>query len=898
MKNRFGKHVHRLDAEEREAIWRRIAAAPRLAREERERAAAGAALDGSRRGPARRTGRLLTAGAATAALAAATIVIVILAGRGPEGLPDVVSEAATGGSRGAAGGVIADRSVADRSAAGRAGAVGSVAPAPAAQSARPAEEPAPARSRKADRPAASPTVPPAEALTILRADREAEVHGRLEVAADTAAPRPGALAAVVLDATTGDTLGSAAVSVTRLADDRTLQRDGRFMLAGLEPGGRYRVLARHLGFADRETTITAAAADTLRLALSLEPALVATLSPIDIEAEQHMVGIGRAAGEQKLEGDRFQKYAIGSVEDAVRKQSGAVMRAGEAYVRGGRSGEIGSPAVPPGSAGSAAPSVRAAPVVPPGAREAAGSGGIRRPPDEHHRRRHLPPPPPRPRIWTPPNDAAFDAMYFQHYGVNPFVITEEDALSTFALDADDASYSVARRYLREGVLPPPDAIRVEEFVNAFDPGLPAPRREALALHVDGMPSPYGDGYHLLRVGLSARDVPDFDRRPARLVFVIDTSGSMNRENRLGLVKRALLMLLDELRPDDTVGIVVYGSRGRVALPPTSVEDRWRIESTIRALAPGGSTNAEEGLELGYRMARHQRVDGCVNRLILCSDGVANQGRTGAEAILERVRREADEGIGLSTVGFGMGNYNDVLMEKLADRGDGTYHYVDRLEEAERVFRQNLTGLLQTVAEEAKVQVEFDPRRILRWRLLGYENRDVADEDFRNDAVDAGEIGAGHQVVALYEVKLAEAAARAVGGGGDDPFARPRYGEDRRRREGDEAVELATVRLRYRIPETADRGAGRILERALPVTTDDLVSVVQDAGPRLRLAAVVAEFAELLRQSYWARDGSLERLLPHARWLANELSGDPAVRELADLVARADRLGRTAEWREH
>ncbi len=558
---------------------------------------------------------------------------------------------------------------------------------------------------------------------------------------------------------------------------------------------------------------------------------------------------GPAAGGKAVSGE-LREQARKSVEEELARKAGTVRDARELYVRGGRAGEarMRLNEVPRAAAGPAVEDVD---------REKSAA----RVPRE---------------VWTPPNDADFDAMYFQNYGVNPFVVTEEDALSTFALDVDNASYTLTRRYLQEGHLPPQEAVRVEEFVNFFAQDYPSPEGD-FAIHADGAPSPFGAGYHLLRIGIAAREVAPAARRAANLVFVIDVSGSMRRESRLELVKRALGRLLDELDEGDTVGIVVYGSRGRVVLEPTGADERARITAAIAALQPEGSTNAEEGLELGYRMARQHYDTAAVNRLILCSDGVANQGRTGAESILEQVRHAADEGIQLSTIGFGLGNYNDVLLEQLADRGDGNYYYVDNLQEAERVFHENLTGTLQTVGEEVKVQVEFDPARVLRYRLLGYENRNVADWDFRNDAVDAGEVGAGHQVTALYEIKLADAAARHLERSTTD-------------RDGGRArsPHLAMVRLRYRQPARG-RAPGDVHELKCEITTRDLSRSFAEAPLRLQLDAAVAEFAEILRGSYWARGSTLRALAPQVDDLADRLHGDRDVQELRALVQRAAEL---------
>ena len=356
---------------------------------------------------------------------------------------------------------------------------------------------------------------------------------------------------------------------------------------------------------------------------------------------------------------------------------------------------------------------------------------------------------------NPPNDEAYHDMYFKGSGTNPFIDTEDDHLSTFGMDVDTGSYSITRRYLIDGNLPPPEAVRVEEFVNTFDYNYDPPADDPFAIHIDGAPSKFGEGkrLQLLRIGLQGRVIPAEHRKDAILTFVIDVSGSMSQENRLGLVKKALTLLVDQLRPTDKVGIVVYGSHGRLVLPHTGIEQRSTILSAINALRPDGSTNAEEGLRIGYDLAWRNASVNHINRVILCSDGVANVGHTGPDEILKEIRTYVQKGITLSTVGFGMGNYNDVLMEQLANTGDGNYAYVDTLTEAKRIFVENLTGTLQLIAKDAKIQVDFNPEVVSRFRLLGYENRRLTHEQFRDDTVDAGEVGSGHQVTALYEVKL-------------------------------------------------------------------------------------------------------------------------------------------------
>jgi Ca-activated chloride channel family protein len=457
-----------------------------------------------------------------------------------------------------------------------------------------------------------------------------------------------------------------------------------------------------------------------------------------------------------------------------------------------------------------------------------------------------------------PNEQAAGDMYFRPTGTNPFIDSSEDRLSTFALDVDTGSYTLARSYLERGALPPAEAIRVEEFVNAQRYDDRAPRRGDFTLVAEGAPSPFapaGD-YRLLRFAVRARDVDPGSRRPANLTFVVDVSGSMNRENRLGLVKRALGLLLDELRPDDRVALVVFGTRGRVLLRPT--RDLEAIRQAIDWLRPEGSTNAEEGLRLGYQMADEAYRPGSINRIVLCSDGVANVGATGPESILERIGAEARRGIELTTVGFGMGNYNDALMEQLADQGDGSYHYVDSLDEARKVFVDELEGTLQTIAKDAKVQVEFDPRTVDRWRLLGYENRDVADRDFRNDRVDAGEVGAGHSATALYEVRMVRGARR-----------------------GDR---LATLHLRWK-----STTAGRVQEAALELRVGDLEDSFRSASDNLRRAAIAAELAEMLEHSYYAQDASWSALAAEAHRLDRDTRADDSTAALVAMIDRASRL---------
>jgi Ca-activated chloride channel homolog len=462
--------------------------------------------------------------------------------------------------------------------------------------------------------------------------------------------------------------------------------------------------------------------------------------------------------------------------------------------------------------------------------------------------------PPNPPTHRQPYDT-----FFENYGVNPSIETEDDHLSTFALDVDTGSYTIMRNYLREGNLPPSDSVRVEEYVNYFKQGYPNPSaHQAFGIYVDGAPAPFTqtERYQMLRVGIQGYQVPADERKDASLTFVIDVSGSMNMDNRLGLVKRSLELLVEQLGPRDTVGIVVYGSDARVVLDPTSGSDKGPILDAMYRLHPEGATNAEAGIRLGYQMAMLAYKPEGVNRVIVCSDGVANVGQTGPEEILEEVKRYVEEGVTLTTIGFGMDNYNDVLMEQLADNGQGFYAYVDDLSEARKLFIDKLTGTLQTIAMDAKVQVDFNPEVVKRYRLVGFENRAIADSQFRNNAVDAGEIGAGHSVTALYEVKLYPEA----------------YGN------------IATVFMRWKDPDTE-----QVVELSKDFSTDELQREFEYAAPYFQRDVAVAEYAEILKKSYWAEGSSLAHVYHEAERISELLPPDEEMGEFMELIRSAYHL---------
>ncbi len=446
---------------------------------------------------------------------------------------------------------------------------------------------------------------------------------------------------------------------------------------------------------------------------------------------------------------------------------------------------------------------------------------------------------------------------YEDYGVNAFVDAAEDRLLTFGADVDTASYTLMRRDITRGWLPNPAGVRVEEYVNFFDYTYRPPADEdgvPFAIHVDGAPSRFGEGLHLMRVGIKGAVVEPEERPTANLVFLVDVSGSMQSDDKLGLVKHMLTELTLELNPSDTVGIVTYAGREGVLLQPTQVRQASRITGALARLQAGGSTNGEAGIRAAYRLAEEAFREGGVNRVIICSDGDFNVGLTG-DALIDLIEAFRERHITLSTIGFGSGNYNDRDMERLADHGNGNYSYVDSQQEVERIVGEALTSTLQVIAKDLKLQVDMNPEVVERYRLIGYENRDIADEDFRNDAVDSGDVGAGHDVTALIELELKEGAQGAIG----------------------------TVQVRWKAPD-GDVAEGEV-RRSLHV--EELDTDFDEASADLRFAAVVAEYAEILRHSPYVAEVDWPALIEAAEDRTRDLRQKRA--EFTQLLRRASSI---------
>ncbi|MBO9353600.1 DUF3520 domain-containing protein [Bordetella petrii] len=435
-----------------------------------------------------------------------------------------------------------------------------------------------------------------------------------------------------------------------------------------------------------------------------------------------------------------------------------------------------------------------------------------------------------PADYYPPASAE-DRETYARYRDNPVVAAREQPVSTFGVDVDTGSYANVRRLLNEGRLPPADAVRAEEFINYFDYGYAAPASRAQPFHIatEVAAAPWNPQRQLLKIGIQGYRVAPRDVPAANLVFLVDTSGSMADRDKLPLIKAALKQLVAQLRPQDRVAIVAYAGQASMTLDSTPGDQRARIDAAIDSLRAAGSTNGGAGLDLAYAQAAKGYVKNGVNRILLASDGDFNVGATDLQALKDRIARQRRGGIALTTLGVGGGNFNDALAMQLADAGNGSYHYLDSLREARKVLAAEMSSTLLTIARDVKIQVEFNPAAVAEYRLIGYEKRALAREDFNNDRVDAGEIGAGANVTALYEITPVGADGARL-----DPL---RYGRPPAAA-GAPGGELAFVRVRYQLPgATGSQLATQAVAR---------VDAPAAGSDDLRRAAAAAAFAQWLR----------------------------------------------------
>jgi Ca-activated chloride channel family protein len=435
---------------------------------------------------------------------------------------------------------------------------------------------------------------------------------------------------------------------------------------------------------------------------------------------------------------------------------------------------------------------------------------------------------------------------------NPFLEAARAPLSTFSIDVDTASYSNTRRFLNEGQLPPRDAVRIEELVNYFSYDYPQPLGEApFSVKAEVADCPWNTQHRLVQIGLQGKRVSTETMPPANLVFLVDVSGSMGQPHKLPLVKQGLRTLAGQLTSRDRVAIVTYAGSSGVALQSTPGDRRNEIIAAVERLEPGGSTNGGSGIKLAYKVAEDNLIRGGTNRVVLATDGDFNVGVTGDEELVGLIERERERGVSLSVLGFGSGNLNDSMMEKLADHGNGNYAYIDSESEARKALGEQAAGTLLTIAKDVKIQVEFNPRLVAGYRLIGYENRLLAARDFNDDRKDAGEIGAGHTVTALYEIVPA---GQRVENPGVDEL---KYAGPSEEPQGTGTGELMTVKLRYKEPGGAE-------SKPLNFGVVDTRAAYANASADFKFAAAVAEFGMLLRGSRYKGQASYDSAAQLAR----------------------------------
>lgn len=412
--------------------------------------------------------------------------------------------------------------------------------------------------------------------------------------------------------------------------------------------------------------------------------------------------------------------------------------------------------------------------------------------------------------------------------------TLQNPVSTFSIDVDTGAYAVVRRHLNEGLLPPTNAVRIEELINYFDYDYPAPSNSDTPFFVstEVSPSPWNSDRHVVQIGLQGY-LPEQQRPAANLVFLIDVSGSMNSPDKLPLLKNAFRLLTRQLTEKDKVTMVVYAGASGVVLEPTAGNQSATILAALDQLSAGGSTHGSAGIQLAYARAQQSFIKDGINRVILATDGDFNVGTVNHDSLLDLIERQKDNGIALTTLGFGSGNYNDHLMEQLANHGDGNYAYIDNLNEAKKVLVEQVDATLETIARDVKIQIEWNPQQVAEYRLIGYENRLLNREDFNNDKVDAGDIGAGHRVTALYEITLASSETKRI-----EPL---RYQSGQNINQQLPAEELAFVKLRYKQPGSKQ---SQLLEQ--PLLVSQIKPSIRNASANLQFAVAVASWGELLR----------------------------------------------------
>lgn len=603
----------------------------------------------------------------------------------------------------------------------------------------------------------------------------------------------------VIDATSGDPIVAANVLVIGTTHGATTDADGKFIIIGLPPG-TYTLRATQVGYAAIEMKDVKVETDQVTpLDFKLSSSAV-QLSGVTITADQQRINSLTTSSTQTLAEKSIQSIPnVKSVEDVLKQQTGFTKTGKNLFLRGGRNNEVQY-------------LVDGVPV----ASKLDRLQSQQRP---------------------------FHTEEYDKINENEFLDARQNPLSTFSIDVDNASYSNVRRFIQDGQMPPKDAVRIEELINYFTYDYPQPKDgHPFSITTEMSTCPWNSDHKFLLIGLQGKKIIAENLPPSNLVFLLDVSGSMNEPNKLPLVKAAFRLLVDQLREEDKVSIVVYAGRTEVVLPSTYGDDKKEILHAIDELHAGGSTAGGEGILLAYKIAQENFIRRGNNRVILATDGDFNVG-VSSDAELERlIEEKRDLGIYLSVLGFGTGNYKDSKIEKIADKGNGNYSYIDNLQEARKVFVGQMAGTLFTIAKDVKLQIEFNPTKVKAYRLIGYENRMLAKEDFNNDKKDAGDIGAGHSVTALYEIIPS-------GGEIDLPDVdNLKYQDSRINRDAKKINEILTVKFRYKHPKESE---SRLIVHPL----EDESMELDETSNNFRWAASVAEFGMLLRDSQFKGSAS-------------------------------------------
>ncbi len=647
----------------------------------------------------------------------------------------------------------------------------------------------------------------------------------------------GYIHGAIIDGATGEPLPYAIVFVVGTKKGGMALTDGSFCIYGV-PAGTYKLQVMMMGYAPiTKEGVKVVASKGTRIDFKMKEMIVGTTPEIVVESDQVQIDICAADVQHTaVTIEELFELPIDDVVEAIALKGGIVRTGDQLHVRGGRSGNIlfqldGVPLTSRRSSGSSI--------------SGCGSGG-----GGHSRRRkkHEGPPP----LMCIPGRQYYNTEEYAHIDENDFLQVIGNPMSTFSIDVDVASYANARRFIMADKLPPNGAIRVEEFINYFNYDYEKPEGDVpFSINLEYAVCPWYAEHNLVHIGLQGEELAEEDRQQSNLVFLIDVSGSMRPQNKLPLLKKAFLLLADQLADDDQISIVTYSGHARVLLKSTPGRKKNKIKYAIRRLHAGGSTAGYSGIQLAYDMAVKSFIPGGNNRVILATDGDFNVGVSSTSELIEMIEKKRELGIYLTVLGFGIGNYKDGRLEQLADRGNGNHAYVDNLLEAKKVFVDDLTATLYTIAKDVKIQVEFNPAKVASYRLIGYENRLLKRKDFADDKKDAGEIGAGHTVTALYEIVPA-AGGTDAGSEEDDPLMADdlKYVETRVRPDAVNTDEVLTVRVRYKKPD------GDTSKLITTVITGEPAAAAASSD-NLRFSAAVAMYAIILRESEHGGGMSLE-----------------------------------------